>query len=58
MDVMLTVCVLRVRNNGLVTNTVSPKSLGQGTSLALVGKPPSDLIIIKVQYGIDVQFHR
>ena len=33
-------------------------SWGEGASLALVGHPPSDSIMIKIPYGVDVLLHQ
>ena len=38
----------------LVSSGVSLTSWGEGASLALVGHPSSDGVIIKMPYGVDV----
>ena len=37
---------------------VSLTSWGEGASLALVGHPSSDGVIMKILYGVDVLVHR
>ena len=44
-------------NTGLVSSGVSLTSWGEGASLALVGHPSSDGVMIKMPYGVDV-LHR
>ena len=44
-------------NTGLVSSGASLTSWGEGASLALVGNPSSDGIMIKMPYGVDV-LHR
>ena len=41
-----------------VSSGVSLTSWGEGASLALVGHPSSDGIIIKIPYGVDVLLRR
>ena len=43
-----------VINTGLVSSRLGLTSWGEGTSLALVGHPSSDDIMIKIPYGVDV----
>ena len=44
-------------NTGLVSSWASLTSWGEGVSLALVGHPSSDGIMIRMPYGVDV-LHR
>ena len=41
-------------NTGLVSSRVSLTSWGEGASLALVGHPSSDGVMIRMSYGVDV----
>ena len=41
-------------NTGLLSSRVSLTSWGEGASLALVGHPFSDGVMIKIPYGVDV----
>ena len=43
--------------HGLVSSGVSLTSWGEGASLALVGHPSCDRVMIKMPYGVDV-LHR
>ena len=45
------------RNIGLVSSGDILTSWGEGASLALVGHPSSDDIMIKIPYGVDVLLH-
>ena len=40
-----------------MSSRVSLTSWGEGASLALVGHPSSDGIMIKIPYGVDVLLH-
>ena len=44
-------------DSGLVSSRVSLTSWGEGASLALVGHPSGDGVMIKMPYGVDV-LHR
>ena len=44
----------RHRNTGLMSSGASLTSWGEGASLAFVGDPSSDFVMIKMPYGADV----
>ena len=48
----------RHRNTGLLPSRASLTAWGEGASLALVGHPSSDGIMIKIPYGVDVLLHQ
>ena len=50
------VMTLRLWNTGLVSARASLTSWGEGASLALVGHPSSDGLMIKMPYGVDVLY--